>query len=91
MATMGTMPRRPHVAMMLRLPPELHARLAEVAEREHRSATAQVVHVLERWLDADERARRRHANGEGEPGPAAAPEVDPAEVVAREEETPPPV
>lgn len=57
---MGTMPRRPHVAMMLRLPPELHARLAALAEREHRSASAQVIHILDRWLaqhEQDERGR----------------------------------
>jgi hypothetical protein len=46
--------------MMLRLPPELHARLAALAEREHRSASAQVIHILDRWLaqhEQDERGR----------------------------------
>jgi predicted HicB family RNase H-like nuclease len=70
LATMEAVPRRPHVALMLRVPPELHARLAAVAEREHRSATAQVIHVLEQWLAQDEREQREKQEREGQPPPA---------------------
>ena len=31
----------------LRLPPELHARIAALAAREHRSINAQLVHLIE--------------------------------------------
>jgi hypothetical protein len=55
LATIDSVPRRPHVATMLRLPPELHARLVALAEKEHRSITAEVTHLLE---DAVARAER---------------------------------
>ena len=57
MGTMTEMPRRPHQQFTLRLPPELHARLAEEAEREHRSMTGQALHILEHWLAQRERER----------------------------------
>jgi hypothetical protein len=34
----------------LRLPDELHARLVELAEREHRTLNAQLVHLLQ-WAE----------------------------------------
>jgi len=62
---MDAVPRRPHVAIMLRVPPELGARLQAVAERERRSVTAQVVYALEQWLAQDERAQRAQQAQEG--------------------------
>ena len=35
------------VRIDLRLPPELHARIAALAAREHRSINAQLVHLIE--------------------------------------------
>lgn len=64
MVTIDAVPRRPHVALQLRLPPELHARLVALAERERRSLTAQIVHVMEQWADQREREQR-----EGQPPP----------------------
>jgi predicted HicB family RNase H-like nuclease len=66
LATMGTMPRRPHVPAMIRFPPELHAQLAAVAERERRSLTAQVIHIVEQWLAERERERLER-EGQGQP------------------------
>jgi hypothetical protein len=34
----------------LRLPEELHAALKTIAEKEHRSLNAQIIHILEEWL-----------------------------------------
>jgi predicted transcriptional regulator len=65
---MDAVPRRPHVAIMLRVPPELGARLQAVAERERRSVTAQVVYALEQWLAQDERAQRAQQAQEGAAG-----------------------
>jgi hypothetical protein len=36
----------------LRMPPRLHAALSEVAKKEHRTLNAQIVVILERWLEA---------------------------------------
>ena len=54
---MDTVPRRPHVALQLRLPPELHARLGALAEADHRSLTAEIVRVMGEWADQRERER----------------------------------
>jgi hypothetical protein len=43
---------------MLRLPPELHARLVRLAEQEHRSLTAEVTHLLEEAVGRAERGLR---------------------------------
>ena len=67
MVTMGTMPRRPHVATMIRFLPELHARLVALAEQDHRSFSAQIIHVMEQWAAQQERERRER---EGQPPPA---------------------
>jgi predicted HicB family RNase H-like nuclease len=68
---MGTMPRRPHVATMIRFPPELHARLVALAEMDHRSLSAQIIHVMEEWATQKERELRerqeQRAQQEGEP------------------------
>lgn len=38
---------------VLRLTPELHARLKELAERERRSLHAQIIYMLEKQLDKE--------------------------------------
>ncbi|MFI5350903.1 MAG: toxin-antitoxin system HicB family antitoxin [Elusimicrobiota bacterium] len=43
--------KRPRKTYPLRIPPELHARLSEVAAKEQRTLNAQITHVLERWLE----------------------------------------
>jgi hypothetical protein len=48
-------PRRPHVALTLRLPPELHARVQAALERERRTLTQQVIYLLEPWVEEQER------------------------------------
>jgi hypothetical protein len=69
LATIGAVPRRPHVALTLRVPPELHARAQAVLERERRSLTQQVVYLLEQWVEQQERERReREEGGPGAPG-----------------------
>ena len=42
----------------IRLPRALKARLREAAERENRPLSVQIVHILERWLEAFEKARQ---------------------------------
>jgi hypothetical protein len=54
-------PRRPHAARLLRLPPELEREIAALAAREYRTFTAQVVKMLTEWLAAHPEAR-----GQGE-------------------------
>jgi len=39
------------------MPPGLHAALAEVAKRERRTLNAQLVFILERWLEGQKPAR----------------------------------
>ncbi len=39
--------------LLLRLPKELHEAIQAVAEREHRSLNAQIVHILERFIAED--------------------------------------
>lgn len=63
---MQVVPRRPHVPVVIRFPPELHAALTALAEREHRSLTAQVIHVMGQWVDQQEREER----GRGSDRPA---------------------
>ena len=57
MATIEAVPRRPHVAVTLRFPPDLHARLAALAERDDRTFTAEVFRVLREWVEEQERER----------------------------------
>jgi predicted transcriptional regulator len=45
-------------ALTLRLPDELHARLVELAAREHRDLTHQIIHLLE---EGERETRRRLA------------------------------
>jgi hypothetical protein len=71
---METVPRRPHVATMLRLPPELHARLVALAEAEHRSLTAEVTYLLEEAVGRAEREvreRQERQEGQGDDSDAA--------------------
>jgi len=78
LATISVVPRRPHVTVSLRLPPELHARVTGALERERRSLTQQVIYLLEQWLAEDERERRRLAEEQGEHRASEAP-PDPPE------------
>lgn len=41
------------IQYLLRLSPEMHARLKELAEREHRSLHAQIIYMLEKALDRE--------------------------------------
>lgn len=52
MATLETMPRRPHRAALVRFPPDLYAWLAAEAEHEHRTVSAQVIHLVALARDA---------------------------------------
>jgi hypothetical protein len=40
------------IRFMVRLTPEMHAALKEVAEQEDRSLHAQVIHILKQWLQS---------------------------------------
>jgi hypothetical protein len=42
------------IQFILRLPPDVHERLKRVAKQENRSLNAQIVHILQRWLDAND-------------------------------------
>ena len=79
MANIDTVPRRPHVATMLRLPPELHARLVALAEKEHRSITAEVTHLLEDAVARAERELREREEGREREAPPEPPERGPNE------------
>jgi hypothetical protein len=59
-------PRRPHAAKLLRLTPELEAEIDAIARREYRTFTAQVVKMLQEWLEA-------HPEQREPPRPPAAP------------------
>lgn len=63
MATIEAVPRRPHVALTLRLPPELHARLVAIAEQEDRSLSAEVIHLLRVAAERIERERQQRKQG----------------------------
>ena len=68
MATIAAeVPRRPHVALTLRLPPELHTQLARLAEREHRPLTVQIIHVMQRWAEQQEREERERVGRDDAP------------------------
>jgi len=44
------------IRFTLRIPDGLYARLTEAAEAEHRSANAQILHLIERGLSDDGRS-----------------------------------
>jgi predicted HicB family RNase H-like nuclease len=67
LATIESVPRRPHVAVVIRFPPEIHAQMVEAAEREDRSLTAQVIHVMRQWLEQQERERREQERQDDRP------------------------
>jgi hypothetical protein len=48
----GPKPSKPRKAYPLRLPPDLYARLAKIAQEEHRTINAQLVHALAQWLES---------------------------------------
>lgn len=66
-------PRSPHVAKLVRFPPEVYARLAAVARRERRSVTAQVVRLVEEGLARLERAEQTAPRSGGWPRVAEPP------------------
>jgi predicted transcriptional regulator len=47
----------PTPKFLLRLPPELRAKLEQIAQEEHRTLTNLIVHALAEWVD--QRSRRR--------------------------------
>lgn len=51
-----TKPPLPRKQISLRLPAEIHAGMADLAERQHRSIHAQIIWALERHLEADDTA-----------------------------------
>ncbi len=55
------MEREKPIQVALRLPPVLHARLRDLAERERRSLHAQILYMLERFIAEDEADERRPA------------------------------
>lgn len=63
-ATLGAMPER-KVALNVRLPADLHEDLKQAAERDDRSLSNLIIHVLREWRDehkssrADERREQR--------------------------------
>jgi hypothetical protein len=60
----AAVPRSPHVAKLIRFPPEVWARFEAALRRERRSVTAQVVWLVERWLDEQDRERERREREE---------------------------
>ena len=68
-------PRRPHAARLLRLPPELEREIAALAEREYRTFTAQVVKMLTEWLEAHPEARTGQQGQQGQGAPRELPRV----------------
>lgn len=44
-------PKRTRKSYPLRMPPAMHTKLAALAVREQRTLNAQIIHVLERWLE----------------------------------------
>lgn len=52
--TINVVPRSPHVAKLVRFPPDVYEQLVKIAEHERRSVTAQIVRFVEEGL---ERAR----------------------------------
>ena len=62
------------VRYALRLPPDLHAALGELARREDRSLNQQLVRLLRDGIRREERRRRRaEARQEDAPAPATRP------------------
>ena len=61
------------VRYALRLPPDLHAALVELARREDRSLNQQLIHMLREGVRQDKRRRQRQqAEHEGAPAPGVA-------------------
>ena len=50
---------RREVRYALRLPPDLHRALAEMAQREERSLNQQLIYLLRQAVKRDERRRKR--------------------------------
>lgn len=51
MAILARMPRSPSVAKLLRFPPDLGERIADLARKEYRTFSAQVFLMLREWLE----------------------------------------
>ena len=51
-AILPTVPRSEHVAKFIRFPVEIARRIDAIARRERRTFTAQLLLMLEQWLEA---------------------------------------
>jgi hypothetical protein len=67
LATVLAVPRSPHVAKLIRFPPEVWEQFEAALRRERRSVTAQVVWLVERWLEEQERRGDSPRAAEGGP------------------------
>ena len=77
MAMITDVPRSPHVAKLVRFPPDLWERLVAAARREHRSLTLQIVHYVEEGLDRSEREQQERQVREGPRAAEERPRSDP--------------
>jgi predicted DNA-binding protein len=50
-AILGSVPRSAHVAKFIRFPVEIAQRIEAIAKRERRTFTAQLLLMLEQWLE----------------------------------------
>lgn len=50
-ATLRTVPRSEHVPKFIRFPVEVAETIAEIARRERRTFTAQLMLIIEQWLE----------------------------------------
>lgn len=60
----ATVPRRPHTPRLMRFPPELEAEIDAIAKREYRTFLAQVVKMLQEWLEAHPEQREHPQEGQ---------------------------
>ena len=58
-AIVVAVPRSPHIAKLVRFPPEVYERLVAAARRERRSITLQIVKYVEEGLDRLDRLERQ--------------------------------
>jgi hypothetical protein len=66
-AIVAVVPRSPHVAKLIRFPPEVYEGIEENARDERRSITGMVVRLVEEAIEA---RRRSKQEGQGQPPPA---------------------
>jgi hypothetical protein len=65
LATVQAVPRSPHVAKLIRFPPEIYDGIEANAQEERRSITSMVVRLVEEAIEARRRSKR-----EGQAPPA---------------------